>query len=414
MTAARLRMVCAVLSCAVFAQGATSLTFREALERAASRAPAARASERAAQLLAEAGAVADPFLVMPGQLQLTGGSRFFPAGERPGFDATAQFQQPIPLRPLGASRRVAMDAARESALARAAEARASMVERVAHAWIDAYFAERSLALRQRNLEEARALTRVARARVAAGLAVPSEHALALAEEALAETDALDSEGRITEARVALASLLAVEPDSFALDEAGLPVELAPPDYQRLAPLVRARHPRLERARSEAKTLARDADLLHAHGGTSLGIGFSAAHEGNGELVSSALLNVPLAWSSPVRAETLRARSEAEEADLMRAFEEEDVLRELRIAVHEHEHTRAVAASSEKAVAALRDAYRIARALVDRGTSDLTLAALARQRLLAGEDRSLGARASVVHANVRLLALTNALLEGTSR
>jgi outer membrane protein TolC len=99
---------------------------------------------------------------------------------------------------------------------------------------------------------------------------------------------------------------------------------------------------------------------------------------------------------------------------MRAFEEEEVLRQLRVAVHEHEHTRAVVASAERAVVALRDAYKIARTLADRGASDLTLATLARQKLIVGEDRALAARAAVVHANVRLLSLSNALLEGLAR
>lgn len=414
MVAAWRRFVCGAWLVAASAHGAAPLSFRAALERAAERSPAARASERAARLLEEAASVADPLLVLPGQLQLTGGSRFFPEGARPGFDATAQFQQPLPLRPVGRSRRNAMDAARVAAVARAAEARGAVLERVAHAWVETLFAERSLALRQRNLDEARVISRIARARVVSGVGVASEQALALADEALAETEVLDAEGRVTEARVALGALVAVEPEDLTLDEAGAPLEVPPPDFPGASKVVRARHPSLERARTYAQSLAREADFLHAQNGVALGLGFSASHEGNGEIVSAALVNVPLAWSSPARAETLRARAEAEEADLMRAFEEEEVLRQLRIAVHEHEHTRAVAASADRAVAALRDAYRIARALADRGATDLTLAALARQRLLTGEDRALGARSSVVHANVRLLALSNALLEGSPR
>jgi outer membrane protein TolC len=414
MVAAAWRWVCGAWLVAAFAHGAAPLSFRSALERASERSPAARASERAARLLEEAASVSDPLLLLPGQLQLTGGSRFFPEGARPGFDATAQFQQPLPLRPIGRTRRSAMDAARVAAVARAAEARAAVLERAAHAWVETLFAERSLALRKRNLAEAQVISRIARARVVSGFGAASEQALAVADEALSETEVLDAEGRVTEARVALGALIAVEPEELTLDEAGAPLEVPPPDLEAAARVVRAKHPSLERARTYAQSLAREADFLHAQNGVALGVGFSASHEGNGEVVSSALVNVPLAWSSPARAETLRARAEAEEADLMRAFEEEEVLRQLRIAVHEHEHTRAVAASADRAVAALRDAYRIARALADRGATDLTLATLARQRLLNGEDRALAARASVVHANVRLLSLSNALLEGSPR
>ncbi len=414
MRTVRARAIIAALLLASTARAATPLSFRAALERASERAPAVKASERAASLLEDATAAADPTFTLPAQLQLTGGARLFPDGARPGLDTTAQFQQLVPLRPLGGARRAAMAAARTAAFARAAEARLAVVERAAHAWVETYFSERSLALRQRNLEESRVLTRIARARLASGLGQPAEHALALADEAMAETEALDAEGRVTEARVALGSLLALEPEEIALEDSGVPLEVPTPEYVRFAAIVRAQHPSLARARTYAESLGREAEHLHAQSGTSLGLGFSAAHEGNGEIVSSALVTLPLAWSTPGRAETLRARAEAEEAALMRDFEEEEVLRQLRIAVHEHEHTRAVAASAERAVQALRDAYKVARALADRGASDLTLATLARQKLLAGEDRALAARGAVVHANVRLLALTNALLEGYAR
>lgn len=397
-----------------FARAAAPLSFRAALEKAAERSPVARASERAAKLLEEAAEVADPLLVFPGQLQLTGGARLFPEGARPGFDATAQFQQPLPLRPLGRTRKSTMGAAQRAASARAAEARATVVERAAHAWVEVLFAEKSLAIRRRNVDDARALSRIARARVVSGMGLASEHAIALAEEALAETDALDAEGRVTEARVELAALLALDPDGFTLEDADAPLEVPSPVFEALRAVVRERNPALVRANAHAESLAREADYVHAQNGVSLGVGFSAAHEGNGEFVSSALVNVPLAWSSPARAETLRARANAEEANLLRTFEDEEVLRQLRIAVHEHEHTRAVAASAERAVSALREAYRVARALADRGASDLTIATVARQRLLVAEDRALAARAAVVHANVRLLALENSLLEGRPR
>jgi hypothetical protein len=66
------------------------------------------------------------------------------------------------------------------------------------------------------------------------------------------------------------------------------------------------------------------------------------------------------------------------------------------------------------VSALEDAYRIARAWVERGAADLSVAALARQRLILGEDRAIHARAAVYLANVRLLAAQGLLHDGVTR
>jgi outer membrane protein TolC len=391
--------------------GAT-LGFRQALRIAAERSPAVRAAQRGGLGFERARLASDPLVLLPAQLQLTAGARRFPSGAPSGLDANAQLVQPVPLRPLGATRARVLEAARDLAAERAEEARLLVAERAAHAWIDASFAERSLELRQRARDEAKGLTRLARVRVASGLASAGEVALANADEALADGEVLDAEGRVTESRLTLGALLGEETVDLALDGSDAPGEVALPSYEVARASMRSKHPALRRARAYGEHLGREADYVHAQFGTSLGIGLVASREGQGELVGGALVSIPLALSTPGQADALRARAEADEAELFREVEEVELVRQLRVAIHEHTHTREVLASALKAVAALQEAYRLARAQVDRGASDFALAALARQRLIAGEDRALHARAEVFHANVRLLALQGSLLEGS--
>jgi outer membrane protein TolC len=388
------------------------LGFRAAMRLAADRSPAIRAASHAAQGFERARLVSDPLVLLPAQMQLTAGVRRFPEDRPSAFEGTAQLVQPLPLRPLGGSRARLLASARDLAVARVAEARAAVVERAAHAWLDAAFAERSLALRQRARDEARSLTKLARSRLASGISDEAEVALASADEAVADGDVLDAEGMVTESRLALGALLGDAWSGAELDTGDAPPEAALPSDDDALRAMRARHPALERARRFGEQLAREADYVHAQFANTLGVGLTGAREGTGELVGGALLSIPIALSSPGQADTLRARTEAEEADLFREVEELELVRQLRVALHEHTHTREVLGAANAASRALEHAYRVARAQVGRGASDFALAALARQRLLLGQDRALHAAAAVAHADVRLMALQGALTEGT--
>ena len=393
---------------------AAPLSFRAAITIAQERAPVVRAADRAASALTHAADVANPFLLMPAQLQFTAGARHFEGGIAPGFETQAQFQQPIPLRPVGSTRKQSMTAAQRFAAGRANEARHVVAERTAHAWLGVLFAEKTLVLHTRALDEARNITALARVRVAKGVASPNETALALADEAMAETEQLDAEGQLTEAKLALGSILGVDAASFTLDDHDAPIDTPCPTVDAALTVMRQTHPSVLRAHGHAESLAGDAAYIDALHGVSLGIGFVAARDGTGELLSSALVTIPFPWSTPGHADTLRVQSENDEAVAAHAFEADALTRDVRVAIHDHEHTRATLAAARRAVTALQDAYRIARALVDRGASDLTIAALARQRLIAGEDRALHAEAQVFHGNVRLLAAQGILSEAVTR
>jgi outer membrane protein TolC len=387
---------------------------RTAMRLASARAPAVQAAEAASLALAAAERVANPWLLLPGQLQLIAGSRSFPGDGGAGFEASAQFLQPIPLRALGAARARVVRSARELAAARADEARLVIAERAAHAWIDATAAERALALRRGGLDEAKGLTRLARARVESGIAEPDELALALADEALAESEVLDEEGRRTEARLSLAALVGVDERVLALDETEAPFERAPPAVDEAIRALLTRHPALARARIHGQTLALEADYVHAQHGSTLGVGAIAAREGSREVLSGAMLSLPLSWSSPGQSDFLRARAEADEAELFRSVEEQELTRHLRVAIHEHTHTREVLEAARRSASALEHAYRLARARFARGASDVARASIARQRLIASEARTVRAQADVTHASVRLAALTGSLSEGPTR
>ena len=393
--------------------GAAPLSFRDALTLAHGRAPKVLGAERAAHALVDAVAAADPLVALPAQLQLTMGARTFDGARAPGFETQAQFQQPVSLRHVGAARRDVMGAARAAA-ARRQEEIATVDERTARAWLAVFFAEKSLALHTRAVAEAKALTKLAKARVASGVATPNETALALADEAMAETEQLDAEGQLMEAKLVLASLIDVNPNAVELDERDAPADAPCPSFENALRTMNERHPSLRRAREQGALAFGEATYSHAQQGTSLGVGFTAAREGTGESLAAALLTIPLPWSSPGEADLVRGRADAQELAAVHAFEHDELVRDLRVALHEHEHTRATHAASLRAVSALEDAYRIARAWVERGAADLTVAALARQRLILGEDRAIHARAAVYLANVRLLAAQGLLHDEVMR
>jgi cobalt-zinc-cadmium efflux system outer membrane protein len=394
--------------------GASPLSFRAALSLAHERAPKVLGAGRAAHGLTAAVDSADPLVALPAQLQVTMGARTFAGARAPGFETQAQFQQYVPLRPVGAARRDVMGAARLTALARSQEELAAVDERAARAWLAVFFAEKSLALHTRAVAEAKSLTELARARVASGLATPNETALALADEAMAETEQLDAEGQLTEAKLLLGSLVDIGPSDIELDDRDAPADVACPTFESALRAMNDRHPSLRRAREQGALAVGEASYVYAQHGSSLGVGFTAAHEGSGESLAAALVTVPLAWSSPGQADVLRARAEADELSAIHTYEHDELVRDLRVALHEHEHTRATHAASLRAVSALEDAYRIARAWVERGAADLSVAALARQRLILGEDRAIHARAAVYLANVRLLAAQGLLHDGVTR
>ena len=87
----------------------------------------------------------------------------------------------------------------------------------------------------------------------------------------------------------------------------------------------------------------------------------------------------------------------------------DLARMVALAVHECQHTRETHAALGRALAPLESAAEMARAQLEAGTSDATLLAFARQRLLAARERSLHAAAEIQRADTRLLLTVGALL-----
>ena len=391
---------------------AEPVSFRAALRMASERAPLALGSAQSAKTLRRAAERSNPLFLLPAQLQVYSAARRLAADASLGSDTQAQFQQYVPLRPVGATRREAMSAAEALSLARQSEARAVAAERAAHAWLDVFFSQQYQALRGRALTEAESLTKLARARVAAGTASANDTALALADEAIAMAENIEAEGELHEATIALGSLIGLEDDSLAIDPSDAPSNVAPVPHDAALQNMRARHTGVLRARAYEQGVRRDASHFEASQGLNVGIGGVSSREGTGDIFVGALVTLPLAWSTPGEAEVLRAEAALHEASAARAFEEEELHRILRLALHEYDHARDSARASLNALRALQEAYRIARALVDRGAVDLSVAALARQRLIAGETRSIRSNIRILHANVRLLAAQGTLPEGS--
>jgi outer membrane protein TolC len=90
-------------------------------------------------------------------------------------------------------------------------------------------------------------------------------------------------------------------------------------------------------------------------------------------------------------------------------------RQVRLAVHEQEHTREVREQLRVGVIApLRSAFETAMTAYAAGTNDLEVVLLARRSALAAEERFTIAQADVLRSDIRVAALAGTLAEGAAR
>ena len=364
------------------------------------------ATRAAARSLAEA-----PGSSLPSVPQVTvqAGARD-PRGLPIGPEVIVSVQQEIAARALGDARRRSAEWSARAADDDVQRVRVEGALVAALAWIGLLEGQEREALGARALADAEGLERLAEARAAAGVVPPADRSLAKAEVGAARLAVLDGEGRVTEARFALA-LATGTPMDLALRAEGALGAGDDRDVDASAVLARARrHPAVRAAEARAQHASAEVDVARATMGPSFFVGASAWREGTGDRAATAMVTVPLPFFDPAhydrgQRQTTAAGLSARVARL-RAETEHDA----RVALHEREHTREVRTQlRDGVVAPLRRAVDAARAAYAAGTTDLAPVLLARRSLLSAEDRLVSAGADVSRADVRVSALAGTLV-----
>ena len=371
---------------------------REVLVARAPRSSAASA-RRGAETL---------FTTLPRATVMVGGRRG-PAGS--GVELGVTVMQDIPLGGVGVARKGAADALAKTVEADVERARLESAARAATAWIGLAEADRVLALRQRSLEHATAVSRTVVARVASGVADPLEQALSRGDEATARAAVLEAEGLRFEAAMELAFAAGLP--------AGTPVEAvgglsdapeAPGDEAALIHRAERDHPLVRLAEARQAAAHKEIDLVAANGIPTISVGAAYTREGTGDQVWAGMVAVPIPWSRTWAFDAARQRAAADTASATVAQVRAELGREIRVALHEREHTREVHdALARGALGPMREALRISEAMFAAGTLDVTRVLLARQRLLTTEETVARGLADVRRADVRLLRASGTLL-----
>jgi len=276
--------------------------------------------------------------------------------------------------------------------------------RAASAWIDARLAVELMRIRQEMLDEAEELLRLATARVRAGRSEPGEEALARSLVGSARASLLEAEGRKVAALTELRFSTGIA-QSRSIDPVG-PIDArdAPLDEKSLLSDALSRHPSLELLTAEARRRDSAAELSLASGRPFLSVGTLVTHEGTGDWIVEARAALPLPFVNPAAVDAARLQAEAmtahAEVTRMRALLET----ELRISLHEREHSReARDVLREGAIAPAREALGLAEKQYAAGSVDLAVVIGAHRQLLDAEQRWAEAAASVKRADLRLAA-----------
>lgn len=384
----------------------------DALRLAAAGGPGVGVAAAPRLAIVEAERRAGGILVRPAHLEVAGGYRTGPLGS--GANVGVTVLQDLSLRRLGDERRRAAGAQKHEIDTDVQRARLDAAARGAFAFIAALEAKELVRLRRESLAHAERVVALVRARVTAGVDKPYELALAQGDLGTAHAGVLDAEGMQVEALAELRFALALPAaenveavgDLYATEERHLDETTAIHAAERAHPLLAWAAARVAVAEQEVR-------LTHATLGASLAIGASYVREGTGDHVVSAIVNLPLPLFDPAAFEAARMRAGAQTAQAQRVRVQAEVERDIRLAIHEREHSREVRdALRTHALGPAREAFRLAKVQYEVGTQDVAPLLYARQRLVVVEEQLAKVAADVQRADVRLGRAAGWLLGGT--
>lgn len=385
---------------------ATRLTEAEAIAIGAERGPSVDVARAPQSSYEDALDASRAFFIHSPRLSGFVGERAHGGGA--GFEANVSVLQDIALRSIGGPREDAAHALLGATKADLERARLEAAARAADAWIRVRESEEVLALRRAVTVQANALARLAHVRVDAGTSLPADAAIADGDLALGKAAELDAEGFVTEALAELRFAIG-EPPSADVDAVGaLELPAAPP-------FDGARHLELDRAPTVALASARaalsksDARLARALAEPTVAVGASFTHEGTGDDIWTAIVQVPLPFSQTGRYDAARQLGQAAADERQVSLVRAELAQRVALAIHECEHTRETHAAYASALRPLAEAVRMAGAQLEAGTATATVVSVARQRLLEAEERVVHAIASALRADVELARITSTLV-----
>ncbi len=392
------------------AHAATRLTQAEAIAIGAERGPSVAVAGAPTSSYEEALDASHAFFIHSPRLSGYAGERAH--GGRNDFEANVSVLQDIALRSVGGPREDAAHALLDATKADLERARLQAAARAADAWIGVRESEEVLALRRAMTEQAEALAHLAHARVNAGTSLPADAAIADGDLALGKAAELDAEGFVTEALAELRFAIG-EPPSADVDAVGALEVPATPPFDDARRLVLDRAPTVALASARAALSKSDARLARALAEPTVAIGASFTHEGTGDAIWTAVLQVPLPFSQTGRYDAARQLGQAAADERQVSLVRAELAQRVALAVHECEHTRETHAAYASALRPLGDAVRMAGAQLEAGTATATVISVARQRLLEAQERVVHAAASVLRADVELARITNRLVPARS-
>jgi outer membrane protein, heavy metal efflux system len=390
------------------------MTLPRAIADGARRGPLVIESSRTRDAAAAFARRPGPSLPSLPQVTVLAGARA-PSNLPTGPEVAITVQQEISARGLGSARRRAAEWAAHAAASDVERARIEGGAIAALAWIDLLEAQGLLRLRSSAVEDAGRLARLAEIRAASGVATAVERSLAKAEVGTAQLAVLDGEGRATEARLALAHATGESMDGALAADGTLDGTDEVEVDQRLVIQNVDKHPAVRTAEARATQSSAEASVARATSGPTFSVGATMWREGSGDHAAAAIVSIPLPFFDPARYDTARQATIAAAASGHAVRIRTELEREVRLALHEREHTREVRTQlRDGVVQPLRSAVGTAMTAYSAGTNDLGVVLLARRSALTAEERLVVAMADVWRADVRVSALAGTLLTGAAR
>jgi len=387
--------------------GAEAISRAAAARLGAERGPVVREALAPAAAVPAVNDAAGKVLAYAPRVSVFGGRREGAFGA--GLEVGGSVSQDLSLHGLGAARSGVAEAFTRSSRSGLERARLEGASEALLAWLGVLEGQQLVALRSASRLEALELARVADARVARGVGMPSEAALAASEVGAALLAEQDAEGRLVEARAALAFALGIPPapDLVATGQLDADTPLEPP--------LRHDHPAAVEARAQIARAEAEAKLGRAQASPPLTVGVSYAREGTGEQFLTGTVSFPLPVLDPTRFEGAMQRSNVLAAQARASRVAAENARDQALATHDREHTREVRDTLRTRVTVpLREAVRLARAGYQAGTQDATGLLVLRQRLIGAEEQLVHAFAEVQRADVRSALARGTLLDEGGR
>lgn len=386
---------------------AGALRFEEALRRAAAQGPLVRLSM--AGQVAEGRALdsAAPFVTQAPLLQGQLGPRWSRGSVTP--EVILGVSQPLSVVPVGPAQRSLVKSEIEARRVGIAAARLRSAERAGHVWIEQALAHARLEMRLGQVESARLLLELARARERAGGADPSEVALLSAEVAFLRGTVLEAEGAHFQAASELAWVTGADSLLGFEVEGELETVLTDP-LERTARAEAA--PEVQIARERVKVSEREVEVARAQNAAGLSFGVQYQREGTGDQILTGVFSLPLPVVQQGRHQMDRALIQSEAARGEAQYTQTESGLALKKMNHEVTHAQAAyELLTREALPFEREALRVFEAQYREGALGLTVLLVARTRLVEIEERTLSALAAWKHAHLSYLAQSGLLLGG---